>query len=86
MEETGIGPVNAAVVYTVWSHLGRVLSEGAFAALAGVNPVPASSGNTVRHRLNRGGDRRLNSALHMAVVVRMAHDPATQEYAPDLHK
>lgn len=86
MEETGIGPVNAAVVYTVWSHLGRVLSEAAFAALAGVNPVPASSGNTVRHRLNRGGDRRLNSALHMAVVVRMAHDPATQEYAPDLHK
>lgn len=81
LEETGIGPVNAAVVYTVWSHLGRVRSEAAFAALAGVNPIPASSGNTVRHRLNRGGDRRLNSALHMAVVVRMAHDPATQEYA-----
>ena len=80
LEETGIGPVNAAVVYTVWSHPGRVRSEAAFAALAGVNPIPASSGNTVRHRLNRGGDRRLNSALHMAVVVRMAHDPGTQEY------
>lgn len=80
LEETGIGPVNAAVVYTVWSHPGRVRSEAAFAALAGVNPIPASSGNTVRHRLNRGGDRRLNSALHMAVVVRIAHDPGTQEY------
>lgn len=80
LDEIGIGPVNAAIVYTAWSHLGRVRSEAAFAALAGVNPIPASSGNTVRHRLNRGGDRRLNSALHMAVVVRTAHDPATREY------
>ncbi|NMR28132.1 IS110 family transposase [Crystallibacter degradans] len=81
LEETGVGPVTAAVVYTAWSHLGRVRSEAAFAALAGVNPIPASSGNTVRHRLNRGGDRRLNSALHMATVVRMVHDPATRAYA-----
>jgi transposase len=73
--------VTAAVVYTAWSHLGRVRSEAAFAALAGVNPIPASSGNTVRHRLNRGGDRRLNSALHMATVVRMVHDPVTRAYA-----
>lgn len=50
-------------------------SEAAFAALAGVSPIPASSGNTVRHRLNRGGDRRLNCALHMATVVRTVHDP-----------
>jgi transposase len=81
LEETGIGTVTAAVVYTAWSHLGRVRSEAAFAALAGVNPIPASSGNTVRHRLNRGGDRRLNSALHMATVVRMVHDPVTRAYA-----
>lgn len=81
LEVTGVGPVTAAVVYTAWSHLGRVRSEAAFAALAGVNPIPASSGNTVRHRLNRGGDRRLNSALHMATVVRMVHDPATRAYA-----
>ena len=80
LEEVGVGPVNAAIVYTAWSHLGRVRSEAAFAALAGVNPIPASSGNTMRHRLNRGGDRRLNSALHMAVVVRTAHDPTTREY------
>lgn len=81
LEETGVGTITAAVVYTAWSHLGRVRSEAAFAALAGVNPIPASSGNTVRHRLNRRGDRRLNSALHMATVVRMVHDPATRLYA-----
>lgn len=80
LEKTGIGPVTAAVVYTAWSHAGRVRSEAAFAALAGVNPIPASSGNTTRHRLNRGGDRRLNRALHMAVITRMTHDPDTRTY------
>jgi transposase len=81
LKETGIGPVTAAVVYTAWSHLGRVRSEAAFAALAGVSPIPASSGNTVRHRPNRGGDRRLNCALHMATIVRTVHDPNTRAYA-----
>lgn len=80
LDKTGIGPVTAAVVLTVWSHPGRVRSEAAFASLAGVNPIPASSGNTVRHRLNRGGDRRLNRALHMAVITRMTHDPGTRAY------
>lgn len=80
MDKTGIGPVTAAVVYTAWSHPGRMRSEAAFAALAGVNPIPASSGNTTRHRLNRGGDRQLNRALHMAVVTRMTHDPDTRAY------
>lgn len=80
LNEVGIGPVTAAVVLTAWSHAGRLRSEAAFAALAGVNPIPASSGNTVRHRLNRGGDRRLNQALHIAVVTRMTHDPRTRAY------
>jgi hypothetical protein len=80
LDKTGIGPVTVAVVYTAWSHAGRVRSEAAFAALAGVNPIPASSGNTIRHRLNRGGDRRLNRALHMAVITRMTHDPETRAY------
>ncbi len=71
LEQPGIGPVTAAVALAAWSHPGRVRSEAAFASLAGVNPIPASSGNTVRHRINRGGDRRLNRALHMAVVTRM---------------
>jgi transposase len=80
LEETGVGPVTAAVAYTAWSHLGRVRSEAAFAALAGVSPIPASSGNTVRHRLNRGGDRKLNRALHMATLTRMVRDPDTRAY------
>ncbi|GGP75494.1 IS110 family transposase [Streptomyces melanogenes] len=80
LDKPGIGPVTAAVAMTAWSHRGRVRSEAAFACLAGVNPIPASSGNTVRHRLNRGGDRRLNRALHMATVSRMIHDPDTRAY------
>lgn len=80
LDKTGIGPVTVAVVYAAWSHAGRVRSEAAFAALAGVNPIPASSGNIIRHRLNRGGDRRLNRALHMAVITRMTHDPDTRAY------
>ncbi len=62
------------------SHPGRVNSEAAFAAIAGVNPIPASSGNTTRHRLNRGGDRQLNRALNVIAMVRMIHDPSTRAY------
>lgn len=80
LHENGFGPVTAAVCLTAWSHHGRVRSEAAFASLAGVNPIPASSGNTVRHRLNRGGDRTLNRALHMAAVSRMTYDPETTAY------
>lgn len=81
LRENGIGPVTAAVCLTTWSHHGRLRSEAAFASLAGVNPIPASSGNTVRHRLNRGGDRSLNKALHMVAMSRMAFDPETIKYA-----
>lgn len=80
VEETGIGPVTAAAVLVAWSHPGRVRNEAAFAALAGVNPIPASSGNTTRHRLNRGGDRRLNRALNVIAMVRMVHHPQTRAY------
>ena len=80
LQESGFGPVTAAICLTAWSHQGRVRSEAAFASLAGVNPIPASSGNTVRHRLNRGGDRTLNKALHMVAVTWMAFDPVTIEY------
>jgi transposase len=75
----GVGPVTAAVLLTVWSHHGRVHNEAAFAALAGISPLPASSGRITRHRLNRGGDRTLNSALHTIVTCRrrMGHPPAS---------
>lgn len=80
LEEQGFQAVTAAKCLVAWSHEGRVRSEAAFACLAGVNPIPASSGNTVRHRLNRGGDRRLNSALHMASITRMTYDSETRDY------
>src|SRR5690348_3176475 len=62
LAEPGVGPVVAAQMLVSWSHRGRVRNEAAFAALAGTSPLEASSGQRVRHRLNRGGDRDLNRA------------------------
>ena len=81
LELPGVGPITAAQVLVSWSHAGRVRSEAAFAALAGANPIPASSGQVTRHRLNRSGDRQLNRALHTVVVARLRDDPATRAYA-----
>ena len=80
LNEVGIGAVNAAVILVAWSHAGRIRSEAAFASLSGTCPIPASSGNTERHRLNRGGDRRLNRALSSIALTRMSHDPETRAY------
>ncbi len=80
LDEPGVGPIIAAQLIVAWSHRGRVRSEAAFARLAGVAPVPASSGQTQRHRLSRGGDRQLNRALHTVVLHRRQHDPATKAY------
>lgn len=81
LTERGIGPVSAAWLVVAWSHPGRVRSEAAFAMLAGAAPIPASSGQTVRHRLNRSGDRILNRSLHTIVVSRLRYDPMTRAYA-----
>jgi len=67
----GIGPVSAARAIVSFSHPGRCRSDAAFAALAGTSPLQASSGRTSRHRLNRGGDRALNHAVHTIAVTRM---------------
>ena len=80
LDEPGVGPIVAAQLLVAWSHHGRVRSEAAFARLAGVAPVPASSGKTTRHRLSRGGDRQLNRALHTIALHRRQHDPATRNY------
>ena len=80
LDEPGFGPVSAARCLAAFSHADRLHSEAAFAALAGVNPIPASSGNTVRYRLNRGGDRKLNSALHMVAITRARSHPETAAY------
>jgi transposase len=79
--EPGVGPVVAAQLLISWSHAGRVRSEAAFAALAGVSPLEASSGQRARHRLNRGGDRALNRALHTVALTRLRCHPETREYA-----
>ena len=63
-----------------WSHAGRCRNEAAFAALAGASPLPASSGRTVRHRLNRSGDRALNRALHDIAITRWRCCPRTHDY------
>ena len=71
LAEPGVGVITAAAILNAWSHAGRIRSEAAFAMLAGVAPIPASSGQTVRHRLNRAGDRQLNRALHTIVLSRL---------------
>lgn len=80
LDEVGVGYTTAAKILVAWSHPGRVYSEAAFARLAGVAPIQASSGLTTRHRLSRGGDRQLNSAFHQIVVTRCRVDPATKAY------
>jgi transposase len=80
LNEPGVGPIVAAQLIVTWSHRDRVRNEAAFARLAGVAPLPASSGQTIRHRLSRGGDRQLNRALHTVILHRRHHDPATRDY------
>lgn len=77
----GVGPeVAGQMLVTAGDNPERIGSEADFAHLCGVAPIPASSGNTHRHRLNRGGDRHANSALYMLVLSRLAHDPRTRAY------
>ena len=80
LDEPGVGPIVAAQLIVARSHRGRLRSEACFARLAGVAPIPASSGQTTRHRLSRGGDRQLNRALHTILLHRRQHDPTTRDY------
>jgi transposase len=80
LAEPGIGPVVAAQAYISWSHPGRCRDEAAYANLAGVAPIDASTGRHVRRRLNRGGDRQLNRALHTVILTRTSFHPPTQAY------
>src|SRR5215470_5120604 len=77
----GVGPVSAAQAIVSFSHPGRCRSEAAFAAPGGTSPIPASSGQTIRHRLNSGGDRALNRAIHAIALTRMRSCPRTRAYA-----
>jgi transposase len=82
LDQYGVGPeVAAALLITAGGNSDRLTSEASFAALCGVSPIPASSGKTHRYRLNRGGDRQANCALHTVALVRMRSDPRTRAYA-----
>lgn len=77
----GVGPDTAATpLVTAGDNPGRLGSEAAFAALWGVSPIPAPSGLSSRHRLNRGGDRQANAALYRVVIVRLRHHAPTRAY------
>jgi transposase len=77
----GVGPdVAGQLLVTAGDNPQRLRSEAAFAALCGVSPIPASSGRTHRHRLNRGGDRQANAALYRVVLCRLRWDHRTQAY------
>jgi transposase len=77
----GVGPYTAGILVSVaGDNPERLRSESALAALCGVNPLPASSGKTIRHRLNRGGNRAANNALWTITLVRARSDSRTREY------
>ena len=78
----GVGTeVAGQILITAGDNPDRLHSEAAFAHLCGVAPIPASSGRTHRHRLNRGGDRRANNALYIVVLGRLRYDSRTRAYA-----
>jgi transposase len=77
----GVGVKSAGeFLVTAGDNPERLTSEAAFAMLCGASPIPASSGKVSRHRLNRGGNRQANSALHMVVISRMRLDERTKHY------
>lgn len=81
LQETGIGPLIATdLLITAGANPDRLTNEGSFASLCGSSPIDASSGRQQRHRLNRGGDRQANAALHRAVIVRLKYHQPTRDY------
>ena len=81
LELYGVGPDTAAsLLVTAGDNADRIGSERAWAHLCGVTPIPASSGKTIRYRLNRGGDRNANAALYRIVLTRMSSHDETRRY------
>ena len=81
----GYGVITTAtLLISAGDNPDRLRTEASFAALCGAAPIPASSGKTTRHRLNRGGDRQGNWALHQIALVRLSTDTRTKTYAAKL--
>lgn len=82
MQIKGVGPdTAAALLIATGDNPERLRSEAAFAHMCGAAPIPASSGKTTRHRLNRGGNREANRALYMLAINRLSYDPRARAYA-----
>jgi transposase len=80
LAERGCGTITAAILIGHTAGAQRFATEAAFARHTGTAPIPASSGNTSRHRLHRGGDRQLNRAIHIIALCRARTDPQTRIY------
>ena len=80
LAEQGCGALTAAILIGHTAGNERFRSDAAFALQTGTAPIPCSSGKRTQHRLNRGGDRQLNHALHIIAITRAQRDPATKEY------
>jgi transposase len=77
----GVGTEAAGQLLTTAGHnIDRIRSEASLAGLCGVAPIPASSGNTTRHRLHRGGDRHANCSIHLIVINRLRWHEPTRRY------
>ena len=85
LAEHGCGPITAAIIIGHTAGAQRFATDARFARHAGTAPIPASSGNTQRHRLHRGGDRQLNRAIHIIALSRARTDPATRAYLDRKH-
>jgi transposase len=86
-EQLGVGPDSATkLLIAAGDNPDRMRSEAAFAHLCAAAPIPASSGQTIRHRLNRGGDRQANNALHTIALTRLRHSERTRHYAAERAK
>ena len=80
LAETGCGALTAALLIGRTAGAARFASDASFARQTGTAPIPCSSGQRNRHRLDRGGDRQLNHALHVIAITRARHDPDTKAY------
>ena len=80
LAEPGFGPLTAAKLVGEIAGAGRFASDAKLARAAGLAPIPVSSGNTNRHRLDRGGNRQINAAIHRIAVTRLRCHPETQDY------
>ncbi|MGO9819791.1 MAG: transposase [Solirubrobacteraceae bacterium] len=80
LAETGCGPLTAAILIGRTAGAQRFATDASFALQSGTAPIKCSSGQRDQHRLNRGGDRQLNHALHIIAITRAQHHPKTRDY------